>query len=104
MQKKTRKDYDYYNLNIPNELRILFEAYLLNNPNLGFKSVSQYLLHTLQNKAEEILRDNPELKKITTIQIGNFIYKLQEDGTYEKAVDNEKFLDKIDELWHEDKK
>ena len=101
MPKKTRKDYDYYNLNIPNELRILFEAYLLNHPNLGFKSVSQYLLHVLQNKAEDLLRVNPDLKKITNIQIGNVIYALQEDGTYKKTADKEKFLDKIDDMWQQ---
>ena len=64
MPKKTRKDYDYYTLNIPNELRILFEAFLVNYPNLGFKSVSQYLLHVLQERAEVIIQDNPKLKKI----------------------------------------
>ncbi|MFX1366786.1 MAG: hypothetical protein ACFFCE_05805 [Promethearchaeota archaeon] len=104
MPKKTRRDYDYYNLNIPNELRILFEAYLLHHPNLGFKSVSQYLLHVLQNKAEDLIKENPELKKIDNIQISNVIYKLQENGTYEKVADKEKLLDKIDELWYDDKK
>lgn len=63
-KKKTRKDYDYYTMNIPNELRILYEAYIAKYPNLGYKNVSQYLLHILQARAEEIIKTNPDLKKI----------------------------------------
>lgn len=65
--KKTRKDYDYYTLNIPNELRILYKAYIAKYPNLGFKNVSQYLLHILQSKAEKIIKNNPDLKKIKNL-------------------------------------
>ena len=92
MPKKSHKDYDYYNLNIPNELRILYEAYILKHPDLGFKSVSQYLLHVLQNRAEDIIRDNPDLKKIEELKVSTGIYKLMEDGTYKKVINEEKFL------------
>ena len=101
MPKKSRKDYDYYNLNIPNELRILYEGYILKHPNLGFKSVSQYLLHVLQDKAEKIVRDNPDLKKIEELKVSNVIYKLQEDGSYKKVVNEGKFLKKVEEMWEE---
>lgn len=99
MTKKSRKDYDYYNLNIPNELRIFYEAYISKHPNLGFKSVSQYLLHVLQDKAEKIVRDNPDLKKIEELKLSNVVYRLQEDGSYKKVVNEGKFLEKIDEMW-----
>ena len=101
MPKKTRKDYDYYTLNIPNELRILFKAFLVKNPNLGFKSVSQYLLHVLQGKAEEIIQDNPKLKKIEKLKLSSFSYVMQEDGTYKKVINKEKLLDKITQMWED---
>ena len=84
MVKKSRKDYDYYSLNIPNELRILYEAYISKYPNLGFKNVSQYLLHILQRKAEEIVQENQDLKKIEEIKLSSGTYILQQDGTYKK--------------------
>ena len=84
MPKKTRKDYDYYTLNIPNELRILFEAYLVKNPNLGFKSVSQYLLHVLQGKAEEIIQNNPKLKRIEKLKFPSYSYVMQEETVLTK--------------------
>jgi len=99
MSKKTRKDYDYYTMNIPNELRILFETYILKHPNLGFKNVSQYLLHLLQNKAEEIIKENPEMKKIEEINLSSGIYVLQEDGTYRKFINKGKLLEKIEDMW-----
>jgi hypothetical protein len=100
MVKKSRKDYDYYSLNIPNELRIFYEAFISKHPNLGFKNVSQYLLHILQGKAEEILKDNPDLKKIEQIKLSSGIYKLQEDGTYKKfSAEDKLLLKEIENLW-----
>lgn len=99
MSKKTRKDYDYYTMNIPNELRILFEAYINKHPNLGFKSVSQYLLHILQIKAEEIIKDNPDLKKIKEITLSSGIYVLQENGSYKRFLNKGKLLEKIEDMW-----
>jgi len=102
MPKKTRKDYDYYTLNIPNELRILYEAFLVENLNLGFKNVSQYLLHVIQGKAEEIIRDNPKLKKIEKLKLSTHSYILEENGTYKKVINKEKLLEKIEHMWEED--
>ena len=102
MPKKTRKDYDYYTLNIPNELRILFKAYLVKNPNLGFKSVSQYLLHVLQGRAEEIIHDNPKLKKIEKLKLPSYSYIMQENGTYKKVINKEKLLEKITQMWEDE--
>ena len=102
MPKKSRKDYDYYTLNIPNELRILFEAFLVENPNLGFKNVSQYLLHVIQGRAEEIIQDNPKLKKIETLKLSTHSYILEENGTYKKVINKEKLLEKIEHMWEED--
>ena len=102
MPKKSRKDYDYYTLNIPKELRILFEAFLVENPNLGFKNVSQYLLHVIQGRAEEIIQDNPKLKKIETLKLSTHSYILEENGTYKKVINKEKLLEKIEHMWEED--
>ncbi|MFX0069560.1 MAG: hypothetical protein ACFFAO_00505 [Candidatus Hermodarchaeota archaeon] len=66
-KEKSRKDYNYYTLNVPNELRNLYSAYIEKYPNLGFKNVSQYLLHILQSKAEKIIKNNPDLKQIKDI-------------------------------------
>ena len=100
MVKKSRKDYDYYSLNIPNELRILYEAYISKYPNLGFKNVSQYLLHILQRKAEEIVQENQDLKKIEEIKLSSGTYILQQDGTYKKFTDEDKqFLNEIERAW-----
>lgn len=98
MTKKTRKDYDYYTMNIPNELRILYEAYIAKNPNLGFKNVSQYLLHVLQVRAEDIIKEDPELRKIEQISLSSKTYILQDDGSYKKVISKE-FLGKIDQMW-----
>ena len=102
MPKKARKDYDYYTLNIPNELRILFEAFIVQNPNLGFKSVSQYLLHVIQGKAEDIIHDNPELRKIEKLRLPTHSYVLEEDGSYKKVLNKEKLLEKIEQMWDEE--
>ena len=98
MPKKTRRDYDYYTMNIPNELRILYEAYIAKNPNLGFKNVSQYLLHVLQGKAEDIIKEDPDLRKIEEIKLSSKTYILQDDGSYKKVI-NKELLVKIDQMW-----
>lgn len=103
MAKKTRKDYDYYTMNIPNELRILYEAYIAKNPNLGFKNVSQYLLHVLQGKAEDIIKEDPELRKIEEISLSSKTYILQNDGSYKKVISKE-LLGKIDQMWEKKNK
>lgn len=84
MSKKSRKDYDYYTMNFPNELRILFEAYIRKFPNLGYKNVSQFVLTLLQNKAEKIIKENLDLAKIEEITLPSGTYILQEDGTYKR--------------------
>ena len=99
--KKSRKDYNYYTMNIPNELRILYEAYIAKFPNLGFKNVSQYILHILQMKAEEIMQKNPDLNKIEEITLSSGTYLLQEDGSYKRLINftKDKFLEKIEDMW-----
>lgn len=84
MSKKDRKDYDYYTMNFPNELRMLFEAYIRKFPNLGYKNVSQFVLTLLQTEARKIISENPDLAKIKEIKISSGTYVLQDDGTYKK--------------------
>lgn len=84
MAKKDKKEYIYYNMSVPNELRILFEEYIRKYPTLGYKNVSQLILHLLQKKAEEIIKDNPDLERIEKITLSSGTYVLQEDGTYKK--------------------
>ncbi len=84
MARKTREDYKYYSVSIRNELRIFFEAYIRKYPNLGFKNVSSFITFLLQQKAEELVKDNPDLAKIEEITLPSGTYVLQEDGTYKK--------------------
>jgi len=84
MGKKERKDYSYYNLSVPNELRILFEAYISKYPHLGFKNVSQYLLHILQIEAKKIIQEDKDLKEIKEITLSSGTWVLQKNGLYKK--------------------
>ena len=89
MSKKDRKDYQYYNLSVPIQLRMLFEAYLKSTPTLGHKNVSQYMLKLLQDRAEEILNENPKLKIIEEIELKSGTYVLQKDGRYKLSKKKE---------------
>lgn len=71
-------------MNFPNSMRFLFEMYIRKNPNLGFKNVSQFALHILQRKAEELIKDDPTLANIKKITLPSGTYELQEDGTYKR--------------------
>ncbi|KKL59512.1 hypothetical protein LCGC14_2214600 [marine sediment metagenome] len=84
MARKTREDYRYYSVSIRNELRIFFEAYIRKYPNLGYKNVSSFITFLLQQKAEELVKDNPDLAKIEEITLPSGTYVLQEDGTYKR--------------------
>lgn len=84
MARKKRVDYTYYNVSIRNELRIFFEAYIRKYPNLGYKNVSSFITFLLQQKAEELVKDNPDLGKIEEITLPSGTYVLQEDGTYKR--------------------
>lgn len=77
-------DYNYYNVSIRNELRIFFEAYIRKYPNLGYKNVSSFITTLLQQKAAELVKDNPDLAKIEEITLPSGTYVLQEDGTYKR--------------------
>ena len=85
MARKTREDYKYYSVSIRYELRIFFEAYIRKYPNLGYKNVSSFITFLLQQKAEELVKDNPDLAKIEEITLPSGTYVLQEDGTYKKS-------------------
>lgn len=85
MARKKREDYTYYSVSIRNELRIFFEAYIRKYPNLGYKNVSSFITYLLQQKAEELVKDNPDLAKIEKITLPSGTYVLQEDGTYKRS-------------------
>jgi recombinational DNA repair protein RecR len=51
------KKADKYTMKIPKELKNLFQDYIDKNPGLGFKKVSQFALHILQQKAIEIKKE-----------------------------------------------
>jgi hypothetical protein len=84
MDEKENEDYIYYNVSVPNELRLLFELYIRKYRNLGYKRVSQFILNILQTKAEEINKENPDLREIKEIKLPSGTYILQEDGKYKK--------------------
>jgi len=47
---------DYYSMKIPKELADLFEEFITKNRNLGYRTISQYILHVLQDHAKDIVR------------------------------------------------
>ena len=51
---------DKYTMKMPAELKKLFQEYIDKNSDLGFRKVSQFALHILQEKAIKIKK---ELKK-----------------------------------------
>ena len=71
-------------MSVPNELRLLFELYIRKYRNLGYKKVSQFILNILQTKAEEINKENPDLRQIKEIKLPSGTCILQEDGSYKK--------------------
>ena len=44
-----------YNMKIPRELADLFQEYIENHPQLGYRTISQYILHILQDEAKKII-------------------------------------------------
>ena len=46
-----------YTMKIPRELMKFFQDYITSNPGLGFKTVSQFTLHILQDKAIELKKE-----------------------------------------------
>jgi len=52
---------------------------------LGYKNVSSFITYLLQQRAEELVKDNPDLAKIEEITLPSGTYILQEDGTYIKS-------------------
>ena len=62
-----------------------FEAYIRKYPNLGYKNVSSFITFLLQQKAGDLVKDNPDLAKIEEITLPSGTYILQEDGTYKKS-------------------
>lgn len=54
--------YKYYTLKVSLELRDLFERYIKKYKSLGFNNVAQFASHILQEKAIEIVKDNPDLE------------------------------------------
>ena len=53
--------YNYYTMKIPGDLRELFDKYIKKYKTLGYRNVSQYLLHIIQEEAKRILKEDPDL-------------------------------------------
>lgn len=68
---------DSYTMKIPQELADFFEKYIGEHRELGYKFISQYVLHVLQDHAKNLLNLSPSKEKKETI------IRLKE-GTYTK--------------------
>lgn len=81
---------DYYNMKLPQELADFFQEYIKEHKELGFRFVSQYALHLLQQEAKRISQEKKENLKNEnkTITIRS--------GTYSKE-DIKKLLENIKE-------
>lgn len=66
--------------------RIVFELYIRKYRHLGYKNVSSFVLNILQQKAEEIIKENPDLREIKELKLPSGTYELQEDGSYKKII------------------
>lgn len=54
---------DSYNMKIPQDLANFFQKYIDTHKELGYKFVSQYVLHILQDHAKELLTLEDKIKK-----------------------------------------
>lgn len=81
---------DYYNMKLPQELADFFQEYIKEHKELGFRFVSQYALHLLQQEAKRVSQEKKENLKNEnkTITIRS--------GTYSKE-DIKKLLENIKE-------
>lgn len=66
---------DSYSMKIPQELADFFQNYLDDHKGLGYKFVSQYILHVLQDHAKDLmsLSGKPkEREKVITLRTGTY--------------------------------
>lgn len=61
---------DKYNLKVPQKLVEFFQEYVEENPELGYKFVSQYMLHLLQEEARRLL--NAQKERQITLKSGTY--------------------------------
>jgi len=65
-----------YSMKIPRKLADTFQKFIDNNPELGYRKVSQYIQHILQDKAGEIIKKNYTIgkseSKIIKLESGNY--------------------------------
>ena len=62
-------------MKIPRELADFFEEYIEKNPKLGYRKISQIILHILQNKARELMKEQGIIEskeKIITLSTGAY--------------------------------
>lgn len=62
-------------MKIPRELADFFEEYIEKNPKLGYRKISQIILHTLQNKARDLMKEQGIIErkeKIINISTGTY--------------------------------
>ena len=60
-----------YGLKINYELFEVFQKYLYNHPELGYRSTAEFLNEILRNKAKEILENKEKLDEIKNISTEN---------------------------------
>lgn len=66
---------DSYTMKLPQELADFFQNYIDDHRELGYKFVSQYVLHVLQDHAKELLNlggKPKEREKIITLRTGTY--------------------------------
>jgi len=83
---------DSYTMKIPKDLADFFERYIQEHKELGYKFISQFALHILQEKARELLED--EKKKEPPLEIKNKI--TLKEGEYSRE-DLKKLLENIED-------
>jgi len=66
---------DSYSMKLPQELAGFFQKYIDEHKELGYKFISQYVLHVLQDHAKELLNLSgapKERERVITLRTGTY--------------------------------
>lgn len=63
---------DKYNMNIPGDIADFILNYINNNPELGFRFVSQYIVHLLRENIKEISSQTKKKERKIILPSGTY--------------------------------
>lgn len=63
---------DKYNMNIPGDIASFIERYINENPELGFKFISTYVIHLLREHVKSLTLDTKKEEKKFVLTSGEY--------------------------------